>query len=85
VCCARIAYDEGVRYTEPERKTIRQAYTDLMLAIKQQAYFDDALEEWRDFWLMTEPWPQIWRLLKNTVDQGELIRNDLRQRLGEKG
>jgi hypothetical protein len=80
-----------VEYGKVGQKTIRQGYTDLMLAIKKQAYMDAkniakypyAVQEWKTAWLETEPWPRIWELLKLTMDQGDLIRNDLQQRMGE--
>jgi hypothetical protein len=79
-----------VEYEELGQKTIRQSYVNLMLAIRKRAHEDaenvakypHAVQEWKTAWLETEPWPHIWELLKLTIDQGDLIRNDLQQRTG---
>ena len=92
ICCSRLKEENDVEYEDAGQKTIRQGYTDLMLAIKKQAYIDAknikypyAVQEWEEFWLKSEPWPRIWNLLKLTVDQGDLVRNDLQQRMGGTG
>ena len=90
ICCSRLKEERDVEYESAEQKTIRQSHTNLMLAIRKQAYDDaknvekypHAIQEWETFWLTGGSWRRIWELLKVTVDQGDLIRNDLQQRTG---
>jgi len=83
VCETRLKRDGEVNYVDSgKRKTIRQSYTNLMLAIKQQAMLDGALEEWQEFWLMVEPWPQIWKLLGTTMNQIGMLKNNQRRYVG---
>lgn len=82
VCRARIKEQEEVEYGQPGNKTIRQAYTDLLLAIRRQAEMDGELEEWESFWIRREPWKRIWKLLRETMDHAESVRSDLRSQIG---
>jgi len=82
ICRVRLKQDEDVDFSPSERKTIRQAYTNLMLAIRRQAELDGELEEWEVYWLKNGPWPRIWEMLKDTVDKNESIRSELRRHIG---
>ena len=69
ICKARLKSLEAIEFGKPGHKTIRQAYFDLLVAIRKQAILDEALEEWETYWLYSEPWPRIWELLKKAEDE----------------
>ena len=82
ICRMRLKQGEDVDFSVSEYKTIQQAYTALMLAIRRQAEQDDCLDVWEAFWLRTEPWPRIWGILQDVVDQTETVREELRKHEG---
>lgn len=87
ICRTRLKQEEDVDYAEPEQKTIRQAHIDLLLAIHRQALFDcekepDALDEWKDYWLKSVEWHQVWELLKISMMHGDSVRGALLIHMG---
>jgi reverse gyrase len=71
ICKTRLR-EEEINYGLSERYTIRQAYTNLIIAIREQAEEDGELDEWQEFWLHGEPWSHVWELLQTTIEQTEI-------------
>lgn len=78
VCVTRLHTEYDLVYSPPERKTKKEALVNLILAIKEQAEYDERkgyaskhdkrlggpVAAWKHNWLDSPPWSSIWEILK---------------------
>jgi hypothetical protein len=81
-CQRIIKRHDTIEYSIPGNKTIRQAYTELLIAIRNQAVIDDRLVDWESFWLEEEPFKRIWKMLQETESHYASIRSGIHNRGG---
>ena len=81
-CITRLQKVFHVDYAPPERKTIKEAYVSLIEAIREQAIKDDAVSEWRDYWVHSSTWSRVWGMLQYTQEQSEVISESTNTTIG---
>lgn len=82
-CVERLRTEYDVEYAPPERRTPKEAITNLIVAIKEQAERDEDLGNvlpedglyggpmaaWRYNWIESEPWRKLWGIMLSSVEQ----------------
>ena len=81
-CVSRLQKNFNVDYSPPTRKTVREAHVALLLAIREQAEKDDALDEWEEYWLRSEEWSQVWQVLHYTEEQAVASQRMMHRTIG---
>lgn len=74
VCVSKLKKEYHVEYSPPERKSVREAYVELLIAIRARAVEDGKLEEWEDYWLRSDRWRRFWGLLQDAAEQDSAVR-----------
>ena len=80
ICRLRVKQEDDIEFAEPEQRTVKQSYFELLLAIREQAVLDnkaspESLSDWESYWLKVDPWPRIWVVLRDGLARGEVPRD----------
>ena len=81
-CVIRLQKVFNVEYAPPERKTVKEAYTSLVIAIRDQAERDGELDDWEEYWLETEEWARVWAIMQAVYEQSNNARDNLHHNIG---